>query len=1015
MHHPLRATRTSGLCRLFAASLALALTTATALHAQNQPDTLVGRAVLDAATFAPGPTSGTRLGTEPINGQPVPFVDKQPVQGVSAILDNGNGSFLAMSDNGFGGLENSPDYHLRVYTLRPDFETTGNGSGDIEVEGYFELRDPDGLVPFAITNHFTSERILTGADFDIESFQRLPDGTFWFGDEFGPFLLHTDAVGKLLEAPVPLPDFDNPGKETRAPQNPFNEEISAVRVMNAVRRHAQIHGNDQAPVMSPWYVMLDDDNPATVTGDRETPPSGLDAASSGIFNVGSLQRAGFPVVVYTVNDRAAMDSLLALGVDGIISDRPDILYEAVADYDGDGDGRPDFLDADGLIDVSLFDAQGHRGARNLRPENTLPAMEAALDNLMPTLETDNGITQDGIPVLSHDPYIESAKARKVDGTPYETEDEVLIKDLTLEEIQSTFIADKILDGRPEQTNSRSLSPVAVAFAAAEGLVDPYVPPSLQQLFGFVNFYVAYYQTGAGSGEPEAEQRWKNAARVRFNVETKINPRTDADEKGNVFAERTVGPEPFAEAVAGTIVANDLERRADVQSFDFRTLLIVQEEYPALRTVYLFGDFPKVGDVGDGTNLQDQDGMNTPWLAGLYWPYRVTALEQPFRAQGSGGFEGMALSTDGAALYPLLEKPLDGAPAGELLIHAFSPDASAYTGERFIYSLEPEAAAIGDFILYAPGKGLVIERDNSQGDLDGFKAIYQVDVRGDDETVEKTLLVDLLDLEDPAEISLPGLDGDVGIGEDFAFPFVTIESVVVLGEDRIGVLNDNNYPFSVGRHVGAGLPDDTEFIVLKLGETLELASAEDTTPPECEIVQVDPGPPTTLRVRVRDGGSGLASITVRQDRNATVNVPAFTPGIQSVLFVTAEKLNESERANVVLEVEDVAGNVTVCDPVLTTLSAEVPEQFALEQNYPNPFNPTTRIEFALPEQTHVRLRIYDVMGREVTTLVDEPVEAGAYQAEWDGRNAAGQPVASGPYLYRIEAGAFIEAKTMTLLK
>ena len=58
------------------------------------------------------------------------------------------------------------------------------------------------------------------------------------------------------------------------------------------------------------------------------------------------------------------------------------------------------------------------------------------------------------------------------------------------------------------------------------------------------------------------------------------------EKGNVFAERTGEPEPFAEAVAGTIAANNLESRADVQSFDFRTLLIVQEDYPAIRTVYL---------------------------------------------------------------------------------------------------------------------------------------------------------------------------------------------------------------------------------------------------------------------------------------------------------------------------------------------------------------------------------------------------------------------------------------------
>lgn len=68
-------------------------------------------------------------------------------------------------------------------------------------------------------------------------------------------------------------------------------------------------------------------------------------------------------------------------------------------------------------------------------------------------------------------------------------------------------------------------------------------PSLQQLFDFVSFYVDYYQSGAGSGHPDATRRWKNAAKVRFNIETKINPRAE-------FAPRTVGPAPFVAAVAG---------------------------------------------------------------------------------------------------------------------------------------------------------------------------------------------------------------------------------------------------------------------------------------------------------------------------------------------------------------------------------------------------------------------------------------------------------------------------------
>src|SRR5262245_41753221 len=138
---------------------------------------LTARAVLPAVTWAAGPTSGEFIGTAPINGVTPPFVDKQPVQGFSAILDNGDGTFLALADNGFGAIENSADFRLRAYRLRPDFETKSGGSGTIAVVDFIELRDPDKRIPFAIVNHFTPERFLTGADFDVESFRRTSDGT----------------------------------------------------------------------------------------------------------------------------------------------------------------------------------------------------------------------------------------------------------------------------------------------------------------------------------------------------------------------------------------------------------------------------------------------------------------------------------------------------------------------------------------------------------------------------------------------------------------------------------------------------------------------------------------------------------------------------------------------------------------------------------------------------------------------------------------------------------------------
>jgi hypothetical protein len=185
---------------------------------------LVGRAVLAADTFQPGPTSGQFI--RPANRREPPFVGRQPIQGFSAILAESTGTFLVVSDNGFGSKANSPDYVLSVYRIAPDFKSPAGGSGTMEAELLFSLSDPDRRVEFPVVADMEfypskrgsvrvdptirEQRLLTGGDFDPESFQKLSDGTFYFGDEIGPFLLHTDGTGRLLDAPIPLPGVASP-------------------------------------------------------------------------------------------------------------------------------------------------------------------------------------------------------------------------------------------------------------------------------------------------------------------------------------------------------------------------------------------------------------------------------------------------------------------------------------------------------------------------------------------------------------------------------------------------------------------------------------------------------------------------------------------------------------------------------------------------------------------------------------------------------------------------------------
>jgi glycerophosphoryl diester phosphodiesterase len=352
------------------------------------------------------------------------------------------------------------------------------------------------------------------------------------------------------------------------PINPF------LALMTAANTHARAHGA-QTPVLSPVDATLLATSPGT-------PPP---------VDVAQLHKAGFRVVPWTTNDPAKMRALIDLRVDGIISDYPNLLQHVVKE---EAAAHPA-----GAAYFAAFDVSAHRGGRGLRPENTLPSFEDGLDNLSTTLESDTGVTTDHVSLIWHDQFLNPQSCRRADGAPYTLENRVYIRDISSAEAQQIFICDKLHSEQfPDQRNDPSLSPVAVAFAEHEDLISPYVPTYVEQLFRFAAFYADYYSTGPGKSHPQASARAANASRVHFNLETKILPLPNDPEGRSVAAlpipdphaepttNHTVDPQTFVTTLCGAITRNHMEARADVQSFDFRTLILVEEQFPKIPTYYL---------------------------------------------------------------------------------------------------------------------------------------------------------------------------------------------------------------------------------------------------------------------------------------------------------------------------------------------------------------------------------------------------------------------------------------------
>jgi len=113
---------------------------------------------------------------------------------------------------------------------------------------------------------------------------------------------------------------------------------------------------------------------------------------------------------------------------------------------------------------------------------------------------------------------------------------------------------------------------------------------------------------------------------------------------------------------------------------------------------------------------------------------------------------------------------------------------------------------------------------------------------------------------------------------------------------------------------------------------------------------------------------------------------------------------------IIHVTFIDGSVSPLTDLEKLINPGIPKEYVLHQNYPNPFNPSTVITYELPISGHVTLKVYDVLGNEIKTLVNEMKETGKYTATFDASK-----LASGMYVYRLQAGEFVQARKMILLK
>jgi glycerophosphoryl diester phosphodiesterase len=765
---------------------------------------LVGFTSLPADTYSDGPVSGEGISA---NGRTGPFPG-QPIQGFSGVQFANDDSLYFLSDNGYGSKDNSEDFLLRIHRVDPNFKGTENGDGSVKVLDYIQLSDPSNKIPFKIVNEGTTDRLLTGADLDVESFVFDKDGTIWVGEEFGPYLLHFDATGKLLEAPIATPDFFKT-LDGGAPKILGHRGASGYlpeHTLEAYKRAIE----DGADFIEPDLVVTKD---GVLIARHEPALAILNA--DGTLNLSNTTTDVYDITKYPqFADRKKTVSLDGTEITGWFAE--DFTLEEIKTLkaiqrvpfrDQSFNGQFEIPTLAEIIDL-VKEVEAETGKKiGIYPETKHPTYSAEEATYVGTTEKINrNISEILIDTLKAENFTDPSR---IFIQSFEVGNLKDLHDRIMPEAGVDIPLVQLLDAAGIELNGEIIETQPYDFEVSGDLRtygDLRTPEGLTE--------IATYADGIGP--------WK-----RLIVSVKG---TDANNDGladDVNGDGAVNDADRTLLTPTTLVQDAHSAGLQVHPYTFRDEdLYLAADYKGnpelefqqffqLGVDALFTDFPDTGD-------KVRDFLSDPQNNLVRSPQNPDVLSGDAFANlgGSKGFEGGAINASKTKLYMLLEGTVQGDAPGALRINEFDIASSQYTDNTLYYKLENPAYAIGDLAVINDNEYLVVERDGGQGASAQFKKIFKIDLSKTDSNgyVVKEEVADLLNIQDPNDLNGDGKT-------TFDFPFVTIENVLVVDKNTILVANDNNYPFSTGRpgdDPQNPIIDNNEIILLKLENPLNLA-------------------------------------------------------------------------------------------------------------------------------------------------------------------------------------------------